>query len=87
MADHSQLEHHNTYGSFPLFYVDKIVICRECGKEEVWTAESQKWWYEEVKANINTEAVCCRACRNKEKSRKEAARKVQLEGIAKKNKT
>lgn len=86
MADHSELAHNNTYGPLPRFYVDKLVICRDCGAEEVWTAEQQKWWYEVAKGNINSEAVKCRACRIKDKERKAVARKVHLDGIALKEK-
>ncbi len=72
-ADHSQLKHNNTYGPLPYFYADKLVTCRDCGKEEVWTAENQKWWYEVAKGNINSLAVRCRSCRENEKGRKEEA--------------
>ncbi len=84
LADPAQLTHNNTYDLLPRFYVDKAIICRTCGKEEVWPANRQKWWYEVAKGNIFTQAVLCRACRNKEKERKAEARKVHLDGIAKK---
>lgn len=83
-ADPSQLTHNNTYGLLPSFYIDKIIRCRQCGNEEVWPAERQKWWYEVAKGNINTEAVLCRACRQKKRERKTEARRVHLEGIARK---
>ena len=86
IANHSALEHNNTYGPLPLFYVDKLVVCRDCNKEEVWTAEQQKWWYEVAKGNINSIAVKCRSCRKKDQERKAAARKIHLDGIAKKEK-
>ncbi|MBI5740760.1 MAG: zinc-ribbon domain containing protein [Nitrospirae bacterium] len=85
MADHAQLSHNNTYDRLPRFYIDKVVVCRQCGKEEVWPAERQKWWYEIAKGNINTQAVLCRSCRGKEKARKDAARRVLPAGL-KKNK-
>jgi hypothetical protein len=84
MADHKELSHNNTYDLFPLFYVDKLVVCKECGKEEIWTAEQQKWWYEVAKGNINSDAIKCRDCRKKEKERKAKARKVHMDGILKK---
>ena len=59
-----------TYGRLPRFYVDRLVVCRRCAREEVWPAERQKWWYEEAKGNINTQAVLCRSCRALEKQRK-----------------
>jgi hypothetical protein len=83
-ADHSQLTHNNTYSPLPEYYVDKVVVCRQCGKEEVWPAERQKWWYEVAKGNINTEAVLCRACRQAAKEKKSEARRIHLEGVARK---
>ena len=66
--------------------VDKVVVCRECGeRRSIWPAERQKWWYEVAKGNINTEAVLVRACRHAEKDRKTEARRVHLEGIARKH--
>lgn len=84
-ADEKELTHNNTYGPLPAFYLDKLVICQDCGKEEVWLATNQKWWYEEKKANINTQAIFCRECRRKKKEEKQQARKIHLNGIAKKN--
>lgn len=84
IADQDELAHNNTYGRLPRFYVDKVVVCRECHAEEVWPAERQKWWYEVAKGNINTDAVFCRSCREKEKARKLEARRVHLDGLAKK---
>jgi hypothetical protein len=81
MADQKELSHNNTYGRLPRFYIDTAIVCRQCGTEEVWPAERQKWWYEVAKGNINTAAVLCRACREKEKKRKDESRKVQIEGL------
>ncbi len=80
MADRAQLAHNNTYGPLPRFYVDRVVICRDCGKEEVWPAERQKWWYEVAKGNINSTAVRCRACRTKEKAGNAEAKGEHLDG-------
>ena len=85
LADQRELSHNNTYGRLPRFYVDKILVCRHCGTKEVWPAERQKWWYEIAKGNINTEAVLCRACRAKEKLKKQDSRRVHLEGLGKKD--
>ena len=84
LADQKELSHNNTYGRLPRFYVDKVVVCRYCGTEEVWPAERQKWWYEVAKGNINTDAVLCRACRENEKHRKDEARRIHMEGLKKK---
>ncbi|MET0659527.1 MAG: zinc-ribbon domain containing protein [Steroidobacteraceae bacterium] len=83
-ADPTQLTHNNTYSPLPRFYVDKLVTCRQCGTEEVWPAERQKWWYEVAKGNIFTQAVLCRACRENDKERKAEARRIHLEGVARK---
>lgn len=81
MAESANLGHNNTYGRLPRFYVDRLVVCRNCGAEEVWTAERQKWWYEEAKGSINTQAVLCRSCRAAERQRKEAAREAAEMGL------
>ena len=85
LADPKELAHNNTYGRLPRFYVDQVIVCRSCGTEEVWSAERQKWWYEVAKGNINTQAVLCRACRARERQRKDTARRMHLEGLEKKH--
>ena len=82
-ADQQELVHNNTYGPLPSFYIDKVIVCRQCAVEEVWPAERQKWWYEVAKGDINTDAIFCRACREKEKKRKNEARHVHREGLKK----
>jgi len=67
-ADRSKLDHINTYGQLPEFYINKPFRCRDCGKEEIWKAADQKWFYEEAKAHMDARAVRCHACR---KARKE----------------
>jgi hypothetical protein len=84
MADAKELAHNNTYGRLPSFYVDKVVVCRQCGAEEIWPAARQKWWYEVAKGNINTQAVLCSACRAAEKDRRERVRQAHLAGLARK---
>src|SRR5688572_29609380 len=61
-ADHSRLEHVNTYGTLPEFYVDYAFICRRCGKREIWRSADQKWYYEEAKGHIHARAVECHSC-------------------------
>jgi len=84
LADHAALAHNNTYDLLPKFYVDRAIVCRQCGTAEVWPADRQKWWYEVAKGNINTHAVLCRSCRESRKSQKTEARRIHLEGVAKK---
>ena len=61
-ADLTQQAPNNSYGP-PLFYEDYEFTCVDCGRQEVWTAEQQKWWYEVAKGPIYARAVRCRACR------------------------
>lgn len=66
------------------YYVDLPFACKDCGKAEVWTASQQKWWYEVVKGGVWTTARRCRRCRRKERERRQEARRVHLEGLARK---
>lgn len=66
-ADSQKLKHINTYGDLPEFYIDQPFRCRDCGKEEIWNAADQKWYYEEVKGHIDATAVRCHACRQARK--------------------
>ena len=83
-ADIRQQAPNNSYSLPPQFYVDRPFTCRDCGAEEVWTAEQQKWWYEVAKGPIFSIAVRCRPCRKIERDRKAEARRIHLEGIAQK---
>jgi hypothetical protein len=83
-ADPAELVHNSTYDMMPLYYVDRAFTCRDCGSHELWTAKAQKWWYEVAKGNINSFAVRCRPCRRREQARKAEARRVHLEGLARK---
>jgi predicted RNA-binding Zn-ribbon protein involved in translation (DUF1610 family) len=69
-ADQSKLDHINTYGSLPEYYIDRPFRCRDCGKEEIWRAADQKWYYEEAKGHIDATAVRCHDCREARKTRK-----------------
>lgn len=77
---------HNSYSEPEFvargFYADQPFDCVDCGKAEVWTAAQQKWWYEVAKGNVFTTARRCRACRRRERQRREDARRVHLEGLA-----
>ena len=66
------------------FYADRPFQCKECRTPQVWTEAQQKWWYESAKGDLWAVAVLCRPCRRREQARKVAARKVQLDGAARK---
>jgi hypothetical protein len=79
----------NSYGAPDFvrrgYYFDTPFRCVDCGKEEVWTGTQQKWWYEVAKGFAYSMAIRCRACRRKDRERKTEARRIHLEGIARKN--
>jgi len=67
-ADHSKLDHINTYGSLPECYIDRSFVCRKCGKREIWKARDQKWYYEEAKGHTDAVAIKCHVCRKSNNS-------------------
>lgn len=67
LADASKLAHINTYGDLPRWYQDYPFICLDCGAAQTWTAEQQKWYYEEAKGHLWAVAVRCRPCRQRRK--------------------
>ena len=87
-VDASKLAPHNSYDK-PDFvtrgwYEPVPFTCKDCGVEEIWTPRQQKWWYEIARGYPFATATRCRACRRRERDRRAAARKVHLEGLAKK---
>ncbi|WP_240668693.1 zinc-ribbon domain containing protein, partial [Piscinibacter defluvii] len=78
----------NSYGVPPFvargYYVDTVFQCSACQKQEVWLATQQKWWYEVAKGNVESRAKLCNSCRRAERERRAEARRVHLEGVAKK---
>lgn len=77
-VDADALAEYNSYGApafvYRGYYEDQPFRCKDCGKEEVWPAARQKWWYEEAKGYPYSSAVRCKACRAQERARKAAAR-------------
>ena len=80
-ADPAKLVHDTTYGPRPRFYVDRPFTCVDCGKAEVWTAADQKWWYEEAKGKIASQANRCGDCRRKRRLRRSQERRAHVEGL------
>jgi hypothetical protein len=66
------------------YYLDRPFTCAGCNSPEIWKAAQQKWWYEEAKGDLWSIAKFCRTCRRQEQSRRTEARRIHLEGIAKK---
>ena len=74
----------NSYGAPDFvrrgFYIDRLFRCVDCNKQEVWTGSQQKWWYEVAKGFVYSTAVRCRACRRKNRERRDEARRIHLQG-------
>ncbi len=83
-VDRSKIFSRSVLPTIPDYYRDTLFTCKDCGEQEVWTAKQQQRWYEEQGGEIEAIAIRCRACRRKEKLRRETARKIHLEGIARK---
>ena len=66
------------------YYKDEPFTCAGCGVAQIWTAWQQKWWYEVAKGFAYSTAKHCRACRRREQARRAEARRVHLDGIARK---
>ena len=66
------------------YYEDVPFTCSDCGSKEIWRAAQQKWWYEVMKGYVYSGAKLCRTCRRREQARRAEARRVHLEGIARK---
>lgn len=66
------------------YYEDVPFECVDCSHAEVWTAAQQKWWYEVAKGSVYAFARRCRGCRRRERERRSEAKRVHLEGLARK---
>jgi hypothetical protein len=87
-VNESLLAPYNSYGAPDYvirgYYIDTPFRCASCGKEEIWKAAQQKWWYEVAKGYVYSTAKLCRNCRRSEQARKAQARQTHLNGLASK---
>jgi hypothetical protein len=67
-ADLTQQAASNSTTGGPLYYEDREITCKDCGRKEIWTARQQQWWYEVAKGAVYSRAVRCRACRGARRS-------------------
>ena len=64
-ANQSEQRANNSYCA-PAEYRDQKVPCSGCGKRLLWTAEQQRYWYEEIKASVYAAInLRCDLCRKK----------------------
>ena len=89
-VNEASLAPNNSYGApqfvYRGYYLDLPFLCHGCGKEEVWTATQQKWWYEVAKGFAYSTAKLCRTCRREARARSDESRRLHLEGLARKKK-
>jgi len=83
-VDRSTVFSRSAIPKIPDYYRDARFTCKDCGEQDLWTAKQQQRWYEEQGGEIEAIAIRCHACRRKEKLRRETARKIHLEGLARK---
>jgi len=74
----------NSYSLAPEFYYDAEFECVDCAKKEIWTAENQKYWFEELGKTINSRAIRCQICRahivaSKEEQQRHMAEMAKIE--------
>jgi hypothetical protein len=63
------------------FYVDQHRVCIQCGKDFVFSAAEQKFWYETLKFYGTSVAIRCKECRRRKKT--EASLGQQLQAVKK----
>ena len=89
-VNEASLAPNNSYGAPDFvhrgYYLDMAFTCGNCGKEEIWTASQQKWWYEVAKGFAYSTAKQCRACRALVRAQKDESRRAHREGLARKGK-
>jgi len=56
-ADPTQQVPNNSSAPAPTYYMDKHFVCVDCGRDEVWAASQQKWYYEVAKGSLYATAV------------------------------
>ena len=57
------------------WYVDATFKCVECGSEFVFTSEEQRFWFEDLKFFVDSQAKRCPACRKKGRVQKRSAQR------------
>ena len=78
----------NNSRTAPTQYREKRVPCSGCGKRLLWTAEQQRYWYEEMKASVYAATnLRCDNCRkmgrndlHREKARSKQRRRFGSDG-------
>ncbi len=71
LVNHKKLDHICLRaGTLPKFFMDKPFRCKDCNSQEIWKAEKQKNYFEEMKGkHLGALAIRCKNCRIKENLR------------------
>jgi hypothetical protein len=49
------------------YYRDQQFTCTDCKQQFTWTAEEQRFWYEQLRGSVYSEAARCQTCRKQRK--------------------
>ncbi len=74
----------NTYRLAPNYYYDIVYTCVDCGRQEIWKKERQKYFFEKIGGNTNSRAVRCRICSAHVQALKEEQKRHMAEMAKKK---
>jgi hypothetical protein len=69
------------------YYEDIEFNCVDCGKHECWSAESQQYYFEVMRASQYKQAKRCYHCRQKQVARRDASRRASGHDNLKKEQT
>ena len=78
LADTSRQARGSSRAARREFYVEVEFTCRDCGIEDAWTPQQQKWFYEVAKGSLYVTATRCKDCRKQHAVRR-AEQKRQVD--------
>ena len=60
------------------YYLDRERTCVQCGQDFIFSAKEQKFWYETLKFNFNSEAIRCVTCRKSKRTENSLQNQLSL---------
>jgi hypothetical protein len=60
------------------YYLDRERTCVQCGQDFIFSAKEQKFWYETLKFNFNSEAIRCMTCRKSKRTENSLQNQLSL---------
>jgi hypothetical protein len=64
------------------WYVDATFACSDCGREFGFSAEEQRYWFEELRFYVDSQATRCPACRKQRRAKYDAPMSHSNDGPA-----